>query len=289
MRVFETVDDIRSFRRRLTGTVGFVPTMGYLHQGHVSLIRKSKQLCDHTIVSIFVNPTQFSPSEDYDSYPRDIERDIRILSSEGVDAVFSPSVQEMYPLGMDVIVDPGPIANKLEGARRPGHFKGVATIVCKLFNIIGPDMAFFGQKDAQQIVVLHRVVTELHIPVKLVPCPTVREDDGLAMSSRNVYLTPEERLVAPTLYQALMLVRDRWLAGETSCDNLKNAARELLSQQPLIRLEYISIADPYTLEELDSLAGNKALVSLAAYIGRARLIDNIVLGFEEEVIDLDRR
>ena len=289
MRVFETVDDIRSFRRRLTGTVGFVPTMGYLHQGHVSLIRKSKQLCDHTIVSIFVNPTQFGPSEDYDSYPRDIERDIRILSSEGVDAVFSPSVQEMYPLGMDVIVDPGPIANKLEGARRPGHFKGVATIVCKLFNIIGPDMAFFGQKDAQQIVVLHRVVTELHIPVKLVPCPTVREDDGLAMSSRNVYLTPEERLVAPTLYQALMLVRDRWLAGETSCDNLKNAARELLSQQPLIRLEYISIADPYTLEELDSLAGNKALVSLAAYIGRARLIDNIVLGFEEEVIDLDRR
>jgi len=289
MRVFETVDDIRSFRRRLTGTVGFVPTMGYLHQGHVSLIRKSKQLCDHTIVSIFVNPTQFGPSEDYDSYPRDIERDIRILSSEGVDAVFSPSVQEMYPLGMDVIVDPGPIANKLEGARRPGHFKGVATIVCKLFNIIGPDMAFFGQKDAQQIVVLHRVVTELHIPVKLVPCPTVREDDGLAMSSRNVYLTPEERLVAPTLYQALMLVRDRWLAGENSCDNLKNAARELLSQQPLIRLEYISIADPYTLEELDSLAGNKALVSLAAHIGRARLIDNIVLGFEEEVIDLDRR
>ncbi len=289
MRVFATVDDIRSFRKRLTGTVGFVPTMGYLHQGHVSLVRRSKQLCDHTIVSIFVNPTQFGPSEDYDSYPRDIERDLHILSSEGVDAVFSPSVQEMYPLGTDVIVDPGPIADKLEGARRPGHFRGVATIVCKLFNIIQPDMSFFGQKDAQQIVVLHRVVTELHIPVKLVPCPTVREDDGLAMSSRNVYLTPEERLVAPTLYQALMLVRDRWRAGETSCNNLKNAAREFLSQQPLINLEYISIADPYTLEELDSLVGNKALVSLAARIGRARLIDNIVLGFEEEVIDLDRR
>lgn len=276
MRVVHTIAEARAVRRALAGTWGFVPTMGYLHEGHLSLVRRARAENDHVAVSIFVNPTQFGPHEDYNRYPRDLERDLRLLEPLGVDLVFAPSVEEMYPPGFQTWVIVEEVSRPLEGASRPGHFRGVATVVTKLFNIIQPDRAYFGQKDAQQTVVIRRMVQDLNIPVEIVVCPTVREPDGLAMSSRNTYLSPEERQAATVLFRALQAAKARYEAGEREAERLREAMREVIGAEPLARLDYVSVADPETLQEL-SRVEERALLSLAVYIGQTRLIDNILL------------
>ncbi len=227
--------------------------------------------------SIFVNPTQFGPNEDLAAYPRDLDRDLSLLEPEHVALAFVPAPEEMYPPGWGVTIDPGPMASRLEGVARPGHFRGVATIVTKLFNIIRPDVAYFGQKDAQQVVVIETVVREFHLPVRVVGCPTVRENDGLALSSRNVYLTPEERRAAPAIYRGLRRAERLWGRGEGSASVLLSAVREEIQTEPLLRLEYVSLAHPRTLEEVQSVPEEGALLSIAVRVGKARLIDNVRL------------
>ncbi len=276
MQVVRTIAEARAIRRALPGAWGFVPTMGYLHEGHLSLVRRARAENNHVAVSIFVNPTQFGPHEDYDRYPRDLERDLRLLEPLGVDLVFAPSVEEMYPPGFQTWVIVEEISRPLEGAARPGHFRGVATIVAKLLNIIQPDRAYFGQKDAQQAVVIRRMVRDLNIPVEIVVCPTVREPDGLAMSSRNTYLSPEERRAATVLFRALQTAKAYYEQGERDAERLREAMRTVIQAEPLARLDYVSVADPETLQELSRVEG-RALLSLAVYIGKTRLIDNILL------------
>ncbi|WP_448592209.1 pantoate--beta-alanine ligase [Thermoflexus hugenholtzii] len=276
MRVVHTIAEARAVRRALPGTWGFVPTMGYLHEGHLSLVRRARAENDRVAVSIFVNPTQFGPHEDYARYPRDLERDLRLLEPLGVDLVFVPSVEEMYPPGFQTWVIVEEVSRPLEGASRPGHFRGVATVVAKLFNILQPDRAYFGQKDAQQTVVIRRMVQDLNIPVEIVICPTVREPDGLAMSSRNTYLSPEERRAATVLFRALQAAKARYEAGERDAERLREAMREVIRAEPLARIDYVSVAHPETLQELEQVEG-PALLSLAVYIGTTRLIDNIML------------
>ncbi|MBX6341415.1 MAG: pantoate--beta-alanine ligase, partial [Thermomicrobiaceae bacterium] len=251
--------------------------MGYLHAGHLALVERARGENDRVVVSIFVNPTQFGPQEDFNRYPRDLERDLALLREARVDAVFAPSVAEMYPPGFATYVEVGGVTERLEGAARPGHFRGVATVVTKLFNIVQPDRAYFGQKDAQQLVVIRKMVADLAIPVEVVAVPTVREPDGLALSSRNVYLSPEERRAAVALSQGLFAARDRFQAGERDAEALRETVRARVAREPLVRLEYVSVADPETLEEL-STVGDRALVSLAARVGATRLIDNVLLG-----------
>jgi pantoate--beta-alanine ligase len=276
MRVVHTIAEARTVRRALPGTWGFVPTMGYLHEGHLSLVRRARAENDRVAVSIFVNPTQFGPHEDYTRYPRDLERDLRLLEPLGVDLVFVPSVEEMYPPGFQTWVIVEEVSRPLEGASRPGHFRGVATVVAKLFNILQPDRAYFGQKDAQQTVVIWRMVQDLNIPVEIVICPTVREPDGLAMSSRNTYLNPEERRAATVLFRALQAAKARYEAGERDAERLREAMREVIRAEPLARIDYVSVAHPETLQELERVEG-PALLSLAVYIGTTRLIDNLML------------
>jgi len=276
MRVVHTIAEARAVRRALPGTWGFVPTMGYLHEGHLSLVRRARAENDRVAVSIFVNPTQFGPHEDYARYPRDPERDLRLLEPLGVDLVFVPSVEEMYPPGFQTWVIVEEVSRPLEGASRPGHFRGVATVVAKLFHILQPDRAYFGQKDAQQTVVIRRMVQDLNIPVEIVICPTVREPDGLAMSSRNTYLNPEERRAATVLFRALQAAKARYEAGERDAERLREAMREVIRAEPLARIDYVSVAHPETLRELEQVEG-PALLSLAVYIGTTRLIDNIML------------
>jgi pantoate--beta-alanine ligase len=276
MRVVHTIAEARAVRRALPGTWGFVPTMGYLHEGHLSLVRRARAENDRVAVSIFVNPTQFGPHEDYARYPRDLERDLRLLEPLGVDLVFIPSVEEMYPPGFQTWVIVEEVSRPLEGASRPGHFRGVATVVAKLFNILQPDRAYFGQKDAQQTVVIRRMVQDLNIPVEIVICPTVREPDGLAMSSRNTYLNPEERRAATVLFRALQAAKARYEAGERDAERLREAMREVIRAEPLARIDYVSVAHPETLQELERVEG-PALLSLAVYIGTTRLIDNLML------------
>lgn len=276
MRVVFTVQEVRTIRRGTPGTWGFVPTMGYLHEGHLSLIRRARAENDHVAVSIFVNPTQFGPHEDYNRYPRDLERDLRLLEPLQVDLVFVPSVEEMYLPGFQTWVIVEELSRPLEGASRPGHFRGVATVVAKLFNIVQPDRAYFGQKDAQQAVVIRRMVRDLNFPVEIVVCPTVREPDGLALSSRNTYLNPQERQAATVLFRALQAAKARYEAGERDGERLREAMREVLRGEPLARVDYVSVADPETLEELSRVEGS-ALLSLAVYIGNTRLIDNLLL------------
>lgn len=276
MRVVHTIAEARAVRRALPGTWGFVPTMGYLHEGHLSLVRRARAENDRVAVSIFVNPTQFGPHEDYARYPRDLERDLRLLEPLGVDLVFVPSVEEMYPPGFQTWVIVEEVSRPLEGASRPGHFRGVATVVAKLFNILQPDRAYFGQKDAQQTVVIRRMVQDLNIPVEIVICPTVREPDGLAMSSRNTYLNPEERRAATVLFRALQAAKARYEAGERDAERLREAMREVIRAEPLARIDYVSVAHPETLQELERVEG-PALLSLAVYIGTTRLIDNLML------------
>jgi pantoate--beta-alanine ligase len=277
MKVVETIADLRRLRLKLAEPVGFVPTMGYLHEGHLTLVKRAKAENSSVVVSIFVNPTQFGPQEDFAKYPRDPKRDLAMLEKEKVDIVFMPSVAEMYPPQFSSWVEVGKISERLEGASRPGHFRGVATVVAKLFNIVQPDRAYFGQKDAQQLVVIKKMVAELNMNLEIVGVPTVREPDGLAMSSRNIYLNPEERKAAVVLYQALSLAQKFWSQGGKDAQAIRQKMTELIQKQPLADIEYISIADAETLDELD-IVKPPAIVSLAVKIGRTRLIDNVVLG-----------
>ncbi len=256
--------------------IGFVPTMGYLHEGHLSLIRIAKRRSDVLVVSIFVNPTQFGPKEDFARYPRDFKRDRFLLEREDCDFVFVPRVKDMYPSGYLTYVNVDKITGKLEGAIRPGHFKGVTTVVAKLFNIVQPDVAVFGQKDAQQAVVLKKMVDDLNYGVKMIVAPTVREKDGLAQSSRNMYLSEEERKQAKVLYQSLQEAKKLIKMGEKSSNKIISRMRDVIKKQPLAEVDYIAITDAQTLEFLNKLKG-EVLISLAVRFGKARLIDNIKL------------
>lgn len=277
MIIARTIAELREARQTLAGPVGFVPTMGYLHAGHLALVRAAVEQCQSVVASIFVNPKQFGPHEDFNTYPRDLDRDLAQLREAGVTLAFVPEVAEIYPPGFSTTVDVGPLGDRLEGASRPGHFRGVATVVTRFFNLVHPDRAYFGQKDAQQSIVIKRITADLGLPVEIVVVPTVRESDGLALSSRNVYLNPEERAAAAALSAALRSTRATWEAGERDARRLKRVVRDVVGAEPLIRLDYVSVANAETLVELDSV-DRRALVSLAAWIGKARLIDNIILG-----------
>ena len=276
MKVIEKINDMRQLRQQLAEPVGLVPTMGYLHEGHLALVRQARAENSSVVVSIFVNPTQFGPQEDYEKYPRDHELDLSILEKEKTDIVFMPSVSEMYPAQFNSWVEVGKVTERLEGAARPGHFRGVTTIVAKLFNIIQPTRAYFGQKDAQQAIVIKKMVADLNMNLEIVTVPTVREPDGLAMSSRNTYLNPQERQAALVLYQALSLAQKLWSQGEKNAKRIRQEIVAFIKKQPLADIDYVSIADTETLDELDTVK-SPALVSLAVKIGRTRLIDNIVL------------
>ena len=251
--------------------------MGWLHDGHRALIRQARSVDATTVVTIFVNPRQFNVASDYTKYPRDEARDLAICEAEGVDVVFAPDPGEVYPPGSDTTVTVGAVARPLEGAARPGHFDGVATVVSILFNLVGAEHAYFGQKDAQQVMVIRQMARDLAIPTEVIACPTVREPDGLALSSRNVHLSPDERAAAPVLHRALVAARERWAAGERSAGALRDAMREILTAEPLADVEYVSVADGSTLRELDRVDG-PALLSLAVRFGTTRLIDNEPLG-----------
>jgi pantoate--beta-alanine ligase len=276
MKEVTQVAQVREWRAGLSGSVGLVPTMGYLHAGHVSLVDRARRENDHVAASLFVNPTQFGPGEDLTRYPRDLPRDRALLEQAGCDLLFVPGVADMYPGGSGATVDPGDLSNPLEGERRPGHFTGVATVVLKLLNIVQPHRAYFGQKDAQQLGVIRSVVRDLDVPVEIVGCPTVREADGLALSSRNSYLDEDDRRAAPVLYRALSAARRLFEDGERSGDALREAMRHVLADEPRARVDYVSVADPLTFRELAVLEG-PALLSMAVFVGRARLIDNLVL------------
>jgi pantoate--beta-alanine ligase len=264
--------DTRAGRKRL----GFVPTMGALHEGHLSLVRDAKAQCDSVAVSIFVNPTQFGPTEDLSKYPRQFDRDRQLLEKEGVDILFAPSVDEIYPDGVVTWVLVEGLSEKLDGRSRPGHFRGVTTIVAKLFNIIEPEAAFFGQKDAAQLAVIRRMVQDLNVPVEIVACPIVREADGLAMSSRNAYLNREERGRALVLRRSLQQVQQEFENGERIAAKLISAATEVFAREPQVVLDYFEIVDPDTLDPVERIS-QKTLVAVAAYVGSTRLIDNLVL------------
>jgi pantoate--beta-alanine ligase len=277
MQIHETIHALRQARRTLHGTLGLVPTMGYLHDGHLALVRHAKTECEHVAVTIFVNPTQFGPNEDLARYPRDLQRDLDLLEQEGVDLVFAPSAAEMYPQPYRTFVDVQGVAEPLEGARRPGHFRGVATVVCKLFNIVHADRAYFGQKDAQQTVVIKQMVRDLNMPTEIVVVPTVREGDGLALSSRNVYLSPKQRAAAPVLFRSLQAAQRSYGAGERNASALRQTMERMIAQEPLALIDYISVADGTTLKEITDRIERGALVSLAVRFGTTRLIDNVLL------------
>jgi len=276
MQVVKTIPEIRALRQKLSGTVGFVPTMGYLHEGHLALVKQARIENSAVIVSIYVNPTQFGPGEDFDAYPRELNRDLELLRGEGVDIVLIPSDDEMYPPEFSSWVDVEKVTERLEGASRPGHFRGVATVVAKLFNIVQPSRAYFGQKDAQQVMVIKKMVADLNLGIEIVVVPTVRESDGLAMSSRNIYLSPGERQAATILFRALTLAQQLSQGGEKDAEKIRRQMTSLIQKEPLARIDYVSIADGKTLEEL-SLIDHPALASLAVRIGKTRLIDNMPL------------
>ncbi len=256
--------------------IGFVPTMGYFHEGHLALMRKARELSDVVVVSIFVNPIQFGPQEDLARYPRDLERDRRLAQAQGVDILFVPSAEEMYPPGFQTYVEVTELSRPLCGARRPGHFRGVCTVVLKLFHIVKPHLAVFGEKDYQQLKVIQRMVRDLNLDVEIVPHPTVREPDGLAMSSRNVYLRPEEREAALSLYRALELARRRVAEGIRETRILRTEIEEFIRSHPHTRIDYVEFRDPETLEEMDRI-DRATLLALAVFVGKARLIDNTIL------------
>jgi pantoate--beta-alanine ligase len=280
MQILRRVEETRSFSRsskREGRSLALVPTMGYLHEGHLSLIRTARRTASSVMVSLFVNPTQFAPGEDLDRYPRDFERDSALCRQEGVDALFAPESTEIYPDGFSTKVSiQGPLTEGLCGARRPGHFDGVATVVAKLFAICEPDLAVFGQKDAQQVAVVRRMVQDLNLPVQIVVEPIVREGDGVAMSSRNVYLTPEERAQAPILHRALETAQRLALAGESNPSAILHEVTRVLGSSPLARLDYAEIVDPETMAPVQTLSGD-ALLAMAVFFGSTRLIDNAVL------------
>lgn len=276
MQTLTTLAQLRQARAALSGSFGLVPTMGFLHTGHLSLVQRARAECNHVGVSIFVNPTQFGPAEDLSHYPRDLERDLGLLEPLGADLVWAPPPEEVYSPGFQTWVTVEQVTAPLEGKHRPGHFRGVTTVVAKLFNAFTPQRAYFGQKDAQQVVVIRRMVQDLNFPVEIVVCPIVREPDGLAMSSRNVYLRPDERQAATVLYRALGAARQAFAAGERDADALRAVLSSTLAAEPLAREEYVSVADPDTLDELAQVDG-RALLSLAVRVGKTRLIDNLLL------------
>jgi pantoate--beta-alanine ligase len=279
LKICTTIHDMRSASRaaRQTGQrLGFVPTMGALHEGHLSLVRAARVSSHLVAASIFVNPTQFGPNEDLAKYPRSFERDCEMLEREGVDFVFAPSVEEMYPAGAVTWVTVEELSGKLDGRSRPGHFRGVTTVVAKLFHIVEPDTAFFGQKDAAQVAIIRRLVRDLNFPVEIVVCPIVREPDGLAMSSRNAYLDPEQRKQALLLHRSLMRVQQIAEAGERDVAKLSAAGRETFAKEHSVRLDYFEVVSPDTLDPANNLSRG-ALVAVAAYVGTTRLIDNVLL------------
>ena len=256
--------------------VGFVPTMGALHEGHLSLVRAARQRCRFVVASVFVNPTQFGPNEDFKTYPRNLERDRQMLEAEGVSLLFAPEVEEIYPSGANTFVTVEGLSDKLCGRSRPGHFRGVTTVVSKLFNIVEPEVAFFGQKDAAQAAIIRKMVRDLKFDVQVVVCPIVREADGLAMSSRNAYLTPTERKQALVLFRALSRVQTLADQGEANAHKLIGAAKSVFAEEPAVRLDYVEAVNPESLEALSDISKG-ALVALAAFVGKTRLIDNILL------------
>jgi pantoate--beta-alanine ligase len=268
----------RKLRREENRTIGFVPTMGALHEGHLSLIHEARTMCDVVVVSVFVNPAQFSPEEDFSSYPRDLTRDAALLAEYNVDYVFAPTVEEIYPPGFSTYVTAEGLSDQLEGASRPGHFRGVTTVVAILLNVVRPDFAFFGQKDAQQAVLIKRMVRDLAFSAEIVVPPIVREESGLAMSSRNNYLNDDQRKAAAVLNRALSNAREAYEEGEHSAAHLIEIVRATIEKEPLARLDYVSVNDAETLAKLDKIDDRPALVSLAVFIGETRLIDNVVLG-----------
>jgi pantoate--beta-alanine ligase len=276
MQIAKSIAEMNAARIKSPGSVGFVPTMGYLHQGHLALVRQARAENSVVVVSIFVNPTQFGPTEDFKTYPRDTERDLDMLQKEKTDVVFVPSVEEMYPDRFSSWVDVQKVTDRLEGSYRPGHFKGVATVVAKLFNIVEPTRAYFGQKDAQQALVIKKMVADLNMNLEVIVAPTVRESDGLAMSSRNVYLNPQERQAATILFKALTLAQNLLKKGERNAETVRQKMTSLISREPLAKIEYVSIANADTLEELSKIE-RPALASLAVRFGKTRLIDTIIL------------
>ena len=278
MQVVTTLDELRRARAALPATLGFVPTMGYLHAGHLALVDCARRENPAVAVSIFVNPTQFGPHEDLARYPRDLDRDLRLLREAGVDLVWTPTPEVMYPPGYQTWVEVSDLTRPLEGARRPGHFRGVTTVVTKLFAGVQPRRAYFGQKDAQQARVIQQMTRDLNLPIEIVVCPTVREPDGLAMSSRNTYLTPEQRRAATVLYRALQAAQAEYDAGRRDASHLRATMQAVLDAEPLARPQYVSCADPDTLQELDGPV-DKALLSMAVFVGETRLIDNLLLGY----------
>ena len=277
MMIVSTLDELHTARLLLDGSVGLVPTLGYLHEGHLSLTRRAKAECKAVVVSIFVNPTQFAPTDDLSKYPRDLERDLHLLESVGVDLVWTPTPEVMYPPGFQTWIEVEEMTRPLEGSMRPGHFRGVTTVVSKLFNAVQPTKAYFGQKDAQQAVVIRQMTHDLNFPIEIVVCPIVREADGLAMSSRNVYLDPEQRKAATILFRALSAAEDEFETGERDAEKLRRKMKEVIDREPLAQMQYVSCADYDTLEELETVKG-KTLLSMAVFLGKTRLIDNFVLG-----------
>jgi pantoate--beta-alanine ligase len=284
MQILSDISEVRATLRQLRAgserstsrSVGFVPTMGALHAGHRSLVQAARLHCDIVVVSIFVNPTQFGPNEDFSRYPRTLEQDCQMLEAEGVDLVFTPTAEVMYPPGASTFVEVAGVSERLDGASRPGHFRGVATVVAKLFHILQPNFSFFGQKDAAQVAVLRKMVRDLDFPLEIIVCPTVREPDGLAMSSRNRYLSMEERRQALTLSRALRAAEMEVARGEYRASALLQIMRATLEEEPAIRADYLAIVDPDTLLPIENLETG-GLLAIAAYVGNTRLIDNVLL------------
>jgi len=267
----------RKIRREQDRTIGLVPTMGALHEGHLSLVREARRMCDFVVVSIFVNPAQFGPGEDYERYPRELTKDTALLTDYNVDYIFAPPVEEIYPKGFSTYVTVEGFSEQLEGAARPGHFRGVATVVTVLLNTVKPDFAFFGQKDAQQALIIKRLVKDLAFDSEIVVLPTVREDSGLAISSRNAYLSPDEQAAAGVIHRALMQAKATYKQGERSGGKIADVVRSIVESEPRARLDYVTVADGETLERLEKLDDRPVLIAVAAYIGKTRLIDNTVL------------
>lgn len=277
MQIVDTIADLRTARRELPGRVGLVPTMGYLHEGHLSLVTAAREDCDSVLATIFVNPTQFAAGEDLSTYPRDMPRDLQLLEELGVDLVFTPTPDLMYPPRFQTWVTVEEVTQGKEGGQRPGHFRGVSTVVSKLFNLTQPDAAYFGQKDAQQVVTIRQMVRDLNFPLEIAICPVVRAEDGLALSSRNVYLSAEERRAATALNRALQAAGERYESGERDPEALRKVAADVLAAEPLAQVDYISVADAATLAEISKPTENPLLVSLAAQVGKPRLLDNCLL------------
>jgi pantoate--beta-alanine ligase len=267
----------RKLRREQDRTIGLVPTMGALHEGHLSLVREARRMCDKVIVSVFVNPTQFGPAEDFEHYPRDLTKDTALLTDYNVDYIFAPSPEEIYPRDFSTYVNVGGLSKLLEGESRPGHFRGVATVVAILLNTVRPDFAFFGQKDAQQAVIIKRMVRDLAFDTEIVVLPTVREDSGLAISSRNLYLDEEQQRSAAVIHRALKQAKENFKKGERHANRLADIVRSTIETEPRVRVDYVSVVDGETLEKLDRIDERPTLIAVAAYVGKTRLIDNIII------------